>query len=297
MKCGYVALVGEPNVGKSTLVNAMVGQKLSIVSDKPQTTRQRVLGIYNDERAQVIFLDTPGHVAPKYRLHERMMSFIGEALVDADVVVFLADATSKSPVPEDLEKRINREGRRKPVLYVLNKIDLVGGEAVEAVIKLQSGKHLYDNVLAVSALRGKGVEDLRNQLVGFLPDQEAFYPGDIISEHPERFFAAEFVREQVFQNFRDEIPYSTAVEIREYREREDRKTYIAADIIVERESQKGILIGKNGAALKTLGAAARREIEEFIGRPVYLELFVKVREKWRNKDHTLDRLGYKRQSS
>ncbi len=289
-----MALVGEPNVGKSTLVNALVGQKFSIVSDKPQTTRQRVLGIATDEGSQIIFLDTPGLLTPKYLLQERMVSYIDAAVSDADVVLLLADAGRQGRISEGLETLFKRKKKSRPFVYVLNKTDLLSEGVRSEILAAEASKGIFDAVIGVSALKGTNIDEVRKVVLTHLPEQPPFYPDDIISEHPERFFAAEFIREQIFLKFRDEIPYSTAVEIRDFKERSAGKTFISADVIVERDSQKRIVIGKNGQALKELGVASRAQIEEFLGMPVFLELFVKVRDKWRQKEIHLNRLGYGR---
>jgi len=241
-KAGYVAIVGEPNVGKSTLMNALLDQKLSIVASRPQTTRQRV------------------------------------ALGDS--------------IPEPVESALAQILGKKKTILVLNKVDTIHRDEVLPLIEAFSKRELFNDIVPVSALRRENLNELLRTILKDLPVHPPFYPPDIVSEQPERFFAAELVREKIFETFREEIPYSTAVEIIEFKEREQGKTYISADIIVERDSQKGILIGKRGAALKDIGMRARKDIEEFIGRAVYLELRVKVRERWREDEGWLRRLGY-----
>jgi GTP-binding protein Era len=292
-KAGYAALIGEPNVGKSTLLNALLRQKLSIVTNKPQTTRQRVLGIVSTESYQIVFLDTPGIIEPKYLLQREMMKHSSRALEEADVIVALADAYDEGTLPDIVLKRLEFYKTKKPLLLVLNKADLLAEPAIEHLIQKQKERGIYDEVIALSALKKKNVDSLEKALVRFMPEHPAYYPEDIASEHPERFFAAELLRERIFEQFSDEIPYATAVDIREFKEREAGKTFISADIIVERDSQKGILIGKKGEALKKLGQAARKEIESFLQHPVFLELHVTVRKHWRENATMMQRFGYK----
>lgn len=291
-RAGYVAIVGEPNVGKSTLMNALLNQKISIVTKKPQTTRQRVLGILTHDDYQIIFLDTPGLLKPKYLLHEKMMSAAESALADADVVVVMTEVSKGSELPEEVARRVMHQKLGKPTLLVVNKVDTVRKEEILPVIDRFAKMEVFREIIPISALKQDNLSDLLKTIVGYLSEHEPFYPADIVSESPERFFVAEFIREKIFEQFREEIPYSTAVEIVEFKEREVGKTYINADIIVERDSQKGILIGQKGAALKRVGESARKEIELFLDRPVFLELHVKQRDKWRESEQWLKRFGY-----
>lgn len=288
-KSGYVALVGKPNAGKSTLMNALVGSRLSIVSHKPQTTRNRVIGILSDTDSQVIFLDTPGIITPKYRLHEVMMGYVQQAAEDADLIFLLIDAsdtdTDFTGIFEQLKKL------SAPVYLILNKCDLINQEKAAYLMEAYASQFRFKATFAVSALEGFGVQELKTFIKENLPIGPPFYPKDQLSEHPERFFVAELIREQIFLQYEQEIPYCCAVDILQYKE-SDSIDYIDADIIVERESQKGILIGKGGSKLKRLGTEARKEIERFIGKKVHLKLFVKVREKWREKESFLRGLGY-----
>jgi GTPase len=291
-KAGYVAIVGEPNVGKSTLLNALLDQKISIVTNKPQTTRQRVLGILSRDEAQIIFLDTPGLLKPKYLLHEEMVKHAESALADADIILVMNDAAKKAQLPEEVRIRILPLCKIKPVFLIINKADKVNKGELLPIIHTFSQEMQFKEIIPVSALKRDNLDAILKSIIHYLPEHEAFYSKDIVSEYPERFFVAEFIREQLFEKFREEIPYSTAVEIREFKEREKGKTLINADIIVERDSQKGIVIGKNGEALKHIGTEARREIETFLQHEVFLELHVKVREKWRENDTMLRQLGY-----
>jgi GTPase len=291
-KAGYVAIVGEPNVGKSTLLNTLLDQKISIVTNKPQTTRQRVLGILSKEDAQIIFLDTPGLLKPKYLLHKEMVKHAENALVDADIILVMTDAASKPELPDEVRMRVLPLCKVKPVFLVINKVDKANKAELLPIIQAFAQGKQFKEIIPISALKRDNLDALLKTLIQYLPEHEAFYPKDIVSEYPERFFVAEFIREKLFEKYREEIPYSTAVEIREFKEREAGKTLINADIIVERESQKGIVIGKKGEALKEIGTEARREIENFLQHEVFLELHVKVREKWRESETIIRQLGY-----
>lgn len=287
-RSGYVALIGKPNVGKSTLMNALVGRKLSIVTRKPQTTRHRVLGILSSDTYQIIFLDTPGIIKPRYQLHESMMHNVEDAIADADVLVFMADATQSHPDEFSLDFI-----RELPAILAINKMDLIRQDdalpLVESYVELRS----FDEIVPISAVTGFNLDVLLNNIVDRLPTGPPFYPKDVVSEHPERFFVAEIIREKIIEQYREEIPYSVQVNIAQYEERDDQKDFVAAEIVVERDAQKGILIGKGGRALKRLGTEARKGIEEFLERSVYLDLHVKVREGWRNRPTYLRSYGYR----
>ena len=294
-RCGYVAIVGLPNVGKSTLLNALLGQKLSIVTPKPQTTRHRLLGILTNELAQVIFLDTPGLLTPKYLLHERMMEHAALAIGDADVILVMVDATAPDNdgwLGQDALVRHLKEAKA-PCILLINKVDRVAKPSLLPMIQRFARHGMFREIVPVSALRQDGTEDVLRLLTALLPVHPPLYPPDVVSEQTERFFVSEIVREQVFLSCKEEIPYSTAVDVVEFRERPNEKTLIRAEIYVERSSQRGIIIGKDGSMLKKIGSAARKEAEALLQRPVYLELHVKVREEWRQKKAWLDKLGYK----
>jgi len=290
-KCGYVALIGQPNVGKSTLMNNLLQFKLSIVTPKPQTTRHRVLGILNEPGMQIIFLDTPGILKPRYRLQEVMVKTARAAVADADLVLFMIDATAGTSTA-NVEMFREVLASPKPVIIVLNKTDLIARLNLLPIIEYYHTECKISDIIPISAMTGDGLLDLKEAIKKYLPLNVPFYSLDYITEQPERFFVAEIVREKIFQNYGEEIPYSTTVTIEEFKEREKGKDYIRAMIYVERLSQKGILIGKKGAALKTIGQLARVEIEHFLQRAVYLELHVGVKEKWRSKDRALRELGY-----
>ena len=288
-KCGYVAIIGKPNAGKSTLINALMGQKMSIVTDKPQTTRHRILYLLSEDHYQLIVLDTPGIVEPRYQLHEAMMHNVKRAIDDADLVIFLTDTRTKIPD----EKGIKLLGK-KPSMLVINKLDLIDQRQALPLAEAYLNKHPFDEIIPVSALKGTNIDVLLKLMVEYLPDGPALYPKDMLSEHPNRFFVSEIIREKIFELYSNEIPYSTQVNIADYKEAQDihRKDVIDAEIVVDKKSQKGILIGRNGEALKKVGKEAREAIEEFIGRPVYLQLYVKVREDWRNSSGLLNSFGY-----
>lgn len=294
-RCGYVTIMGEPNVGKSTLMNTLLQQKISIVTPKPQTTRHRILGILSTDAYQMIFLDTPGIIKPKYKLQEVMMQFASLAVQDADVLLFMIDAT-RPRMDADLahaEAFAMLKHLNKPVILIINKVDLINKAEILPVIDFYSKAYPFREIFPISALKGIGTSDLLAAIVPLLPVHPPLYPTDIVSDHSERFFVSEIIREKIFLATREEVPYSTTVEVVEFKERETGKTFISAEIYVERDSQKAILIGKNGERLKQIGAKAREEIELFLQRPVYLDLHVKVQKEWRNNPAALARLGYK----
>jgi GTP-binding protein Era len=290
-RCGYVAILGQPNVGKSTLLNALLHFKLSIVSPKPQTTRKRILGILNRPASQMIFFDTPGILEAHYRLQQALVRAAFQAMREADVQLMMVEP-SASPSPADLAILNRLADTGKPIILVINKIDTVAKDHLLPVIAAFQNKPNVKEIVPVSALHQDGVEALAEVLEKYLPAHEPFYDSELLTDHPERFLAAEIVREKIFLRYGEEIPYSTSVQIEEFVERPGHKDYIRAIIFVERESQKGILIGKGGQALKQVGKLAREELEQLLGRPVYLELFVAVKERWRERESELRSLGY-----
>lgn len=294
-KSGYVALIGEPNVGKSTLLNSLLQQKISIVTSKPQTTRHKILGILSGDGHQIIFLDTPGIIKPKYLLQEAMMKFATSAVEDADVVLLLVDAErAKQKAYTTNNEAVEKiKAANKTTFLVVNKIDLLKKEEVLPLLLELQLLFPFDEIVPLSAVKGFNTKELLTTIVKYLPDHEAYYDTGIVSDAQEKFFVSEIIREKIFEQFAEEIPYSTTVDIVEFKERGANKHLIAADIIVERKSQKGILIGRQGSALKKLGTVARIGIEEFLGHSVFLELHVKVREDWRGDQQWLNRLGYK----
>jgi GTP-binding protein Era len=294
-KAGFVSILGLPNAGKSTLLNALLGQKLSIITNKPQTTRKRILGILTDSNYQVIFFDTPGILNPSYLLQEKMMEQVQQSVYDGDVLLFIVDLEND---PSG-EKFLNDEyissilsKKTKPFILVLNKIDKSSQEKVTSLVELFEEKNLFTRIIPVSALLAANVAEVLNAIIELLPENPNYYPDDIVADANERFFVSEIIREKIFQQYQEEIPYSTEVIIAEFSENEGRKDYIRADIIIEKDSQKGILIGKQGLAIKKLGQSARFDIEKFLDRPVFLELRIKVKAKWRSDEKTLKDLGY-----
>lgn len=287
-KSGYVAIVGKPNAGKSTLLNSLIGTKISIATKKPQTTRHRVIGIYSNADSQIIFLDTPGLIKPRYKLQETMMKKVNESYVDADIILFVVEATEKKLSAETFEplRKLN-----KPVILLVNKMDLIKNAQVLPLVDRLSKLYPFDEILPISARLGTGIDELMKEIMKRLPVGPPFYPKDQVSEHPERFFVAELIREQIFILYKQEIPYSCAVNIIQYEENASRDI-IEAEIVVNRDSQKGILIGKKGQALKKLGITSRRSIEQFLDKKVRLNLFVKTRDRWREKGNFLRDYGY-----
>ncbi len=291
-KAGYVALIGRPNVGKSTLMNVLLGQKLSIVTSKPQTTRHRILGILSGKDYQIIFLDTPGLLIPRYKLQETMVKAAQSAIEEADILLFMTEPEEKiSKANQNILSDLIKT--KKPIILTINKIDLIEKEKLLPIIGEYAKRFGLPNIIPISALKNDGLDKVKHVLIDHLSIGFPFYPEDMITDHPERFFVAEIIREKIFQKYGEEIPYSTTVTIEEFIERDQGKDYIRAVIYVEKDSQKGIIIGKQGAALKRVGQIAREELEMFLGRPVYLELFVKVKEKWRLRKGILRELGYK----
>lgn len=286
-RSGFVALIGKPNVGKSTLMNALVGRKLSIVSKRPQTTRHRILGILTGDGYQALFLDTPGVIRPRYRLQESMMHSLEGAVQDADIQILLIDASRREPDERLLEVLTDR-----PAVLVLNKMDLIEQDDALPLVAFFTERRSFDAVLPISALTGHNVDKLRSHIVDSLPEGPPFYPPEMISEHPERFFVSEIIREKIFELYREEIPYATQVNVVAFEERPDGKDFIDAEIVIESDSQKPIIIGKKGAGIKRIGSMARPDIEAFLDRPIFLQLHVKVRKDWRRKDTFLRSYGY-----
>lgn len=302
-KSGFVAVVGRPNVGKSTLVNRIVGQKVAIVSPKPQTTRSRILAILTREDAQVIFVDTPGLHRPHHKLGEAMVATATRAIPDADVVLFMVDA-SVPPTEEDrMIAGLIEQQTSAPVILALNKMDLLPPDKVEAhtqaywalcraLLPPPEGEAKGGGWMMTTATEGTNLDELLHMIVEALPEGPPYYPGDQVTDQTEREIAAELVREQVLRHTRQEVPHSVAVVVEEFKERENDVVYIAANVFVEKQSQKGIIIGKGGRMLRQIGAAARGEIERMTGGRVYLDLWVKVRKDWRRDEEELRRLGY-----
>lgn len=290
MKSGFVNIFGKPNAGKSTLLNALLGEKLAIVSHKSQTTRQRIKGFINEPGVyQIVLSDTPGIMdEPKYKLHEKMMQQVKGALEDADVAVLLADATGNF---DEINTLFLSLQLKVPVLLVLNKTDKISKEKLDAATSFFAQQPYGKNTIPVSALQNSNINILLEKMVELLPEGEPFYPQDDLTDMPVKFFAGEIVREKIFELYQEEIPYDTAIVVNEFKERED-IIKIQADIIVQRETQKGIILGEKGNMIRELGTLARIDIEKFLQKKVYLQLFVRVRPKWRDNELYLKEYGY-----
>lgn len=290
-KSGFVSIVGRPNVGKSTLLNSIIGQKVAIVSDKPQTTRNRIQGIYTGERGQAIFIDTPGVHKPKHRLGEYMVDITSRALREVDLILYVVDASVSLGSGEEyiINKLMPLE---TPIFLVPNKIDLVDDGKVLELIQQLAAKMNFAEVVPVSAAKKGNLDRLMEVLFNYLPEGPLYYPEDEYTDQPERFIVAEYIREKALYLTREEVPHSLAVEIEEFETRNN-LIYVRAAIYTERDSQKGIIIGKSGSMLKKIGEMARRDIENLLGCQVYLELWVKVKKDWRNSESQLKNLGYR----
>ena len=289
-KSGFVNIIGNPNVGKSTLINSFLGTKLSIITPKVQTTRHRILGILNKENYQIVFSDTPGILNPKYEMQKRMLNYIFSAIEDADILLYLTDIADLKKTNEKIIGRINK--LTIPVLLVINKIDVHKENEIEAAINFWKKKLPKAEIHKISALRGDNLPELLNRIIELLPYHPPYYDDtESISDKTERFFVSEIIREKIFMNYHQEIPYSVDVQIDEFKEKEE-ITVIKAIIYVMHQSQKIIIIGKNGSAIKKIGIEARKDIETFLGKKVFLELRVKVKENWRNNQNILKRFGY-----
>ena len=289
-KSGFVNIVGNPNVGKSTLMNDLVGERISIITSKAQTTRHRIMGIVNAPGYQIVFSDTPGVLKPKYKLQESMLSFSEGALTDADVLIYVTDVVEDPTKNADFLARVAKE--TVPVLLVINKIDLMKGQAdLEAIVEKWKGILPNAEIFPTSATERFNVDNLMKRIVELLPEGEPYFGTDALTDKPARFFVTEIIREKILLNYDKEIPYSVEVIVEKFEETEG-SIHIMTVIYVERDSQKGILIGKGGAMLKKVGTEARKDIEAFFGKKVYLELFVKVEPNWRNRENKLRTFGY-----
>jgi GTP-binding protein Era len=289
-RSGFVNILGNPNVGKSTIMNALVGEKLSIITPKAQTTRHRIMGIVNGDDFQIVYSDTPGILRPKYRLQESMVNFINIALSDADIILYVTDITEKSGVENLYVEKI--KGMGTPIIVVINKIDLSNQSDLEKIAQQWQEKFPGSPVIPVSALKQFNLDTLLNAVTSRLPEGEPYFPKDQLTDKHERFFASEIIREKILFNYQKEIPYSAEVEIENFKE-EKNLIRIRALIHVIRDSQKGIIIGHRGEKLKKTGTEARLSMEEFFGRKVFLELYVKVTKEWRDKPLALKRFGYR----
>ena len=289
-KSGFAAVIGRPNVGKSTLINRLIGQKIAITSDKPQTTRSRIQCIMTTDDAQIIFLDTPGIHKPKFKLGEYMLRAAEGTLKEVDVIVFVVDATEKFGGGEKyILERL--KATERPVILAVNKLDLIEREKVLPIIAEYSARRNFAAIVPISAADGTNIDDLIDEIKKFLPIGPKYYPDDMVTDQPERLIVAELIREKLLHLTEDEVPHSIAVDIEELTERPNGDHYIRAHIYVERESQKGILIGKRGAMLKKVGEQARTEIEMLLGSKVFLDLWVKVKKDWRNSVGAINSFG------
>ena len=288
-KAGFVNIVGNPNVGKSTLMNRLVGEKISIITSKSQTTRHRIKGIVNTDDYQIVFSDTPGVVKPSYKMQEYMLEFSKSALVDADIILYVTDVVENIEKNLDFIDKVNKSDI--PVLLVINKIDLTTQEKLEALFDKWKSLIPRAEIFPLSATENFNVDNLYKRIVELLPEGEPFFPKDELTDLPSRFFVNEIIREKILQYYDKEVPYSVEVEVEEFKE-DDKRINILAVIYVERSSQKGIIIGSQGEALKKVGTQARLDIEAFFGKKVFLNLYVKVLKDWRNKDSELKNFGY-----
>ena len=288
-KSGFVNIIGNPNVGKSTLMNALVGEKLSIITSKAQTTRHRIMGIVSGEDFQIVYSDTPGILKPSYKLQESMMKFVTGAVADADVILYVTDTVERGERSAGIIDRIRQSG--VSAIVVINKIDLTTPEALEALVDKWQGELPEARIVPASAKENFNIEGLFKTILDLLPEGPAFYPKDTLTDKTLRFFASEIIREKILRFYDKEIPYCCEIEIEGYKE-EPAIDRIAATIYVARDSQKGILIGHKGEKLKRVGQAAREDMEQFLGKKVFLQLFVKVNDDWRNNERQLRRFGY-----
>jgi GTP-binding protein Era len=288
-KAGFVSILGSPNVGKSTLMNALVGENLSIITSKVQTTRHRIMGILNGEDFQLVFSDTPGIIdKPGYKLHKAMMAFVESAMEDADIFLYVTEVNGDT-LHEEVLSKMQKAGSK--IIVILNKIDLSNQEVLEQRVDYWKELLPTAEIIPVSALHNFNVETVLNVLIANLPESPAFYPKDELTDKTMRFFVSEIIREKILLNYKKEIPYSTEVAVEEYKESDDRID-IRATIFVIRETQKMIIIGKNGQAIKRVGIDARKDIEEFVGKHIYLDITVKVSKDWRENENQLKRFGY-----
>ena len=289
-KAGFVNIIGNPNVGKSTLMNALVGERLSIITSKAQTTRHRILGIVNGEDFQIVFSDTPGIIKPAYELQESMMDFVKSAFEDADVLIYMVEIGEKELKDENFFNKIKLS--KVPILLLINKIDQSTQEEVEAKIEYWKENVPNAKVLPISALEGFNIQTVMDGILHLIPESPPYYPKDQLTDKPERFFVNETIREKILMHYKKEIPYAVEIDTEEFFE-EDNLIKIRSVIMVERETQKGIIIGHKGKSLKRVGTEARKDLEKFFGKKIFLELYVKVNKNWRSNNKQLKRFGYK----
>ena len=290
-RSGFINIIGNPNVGKSTLMNNLVGEKLSIITSKAQTTRHRILGIVNGDNFQLIFSDTPGIIKPSYELQDSMMDFVKSALEDADVLLYMVEIGEKSIKDSEVHDKI--QSAKIPTIILLNKIDLSTQEDIKNQINIWSNQYPNTEIYPVSALNNFNTEKVINRIIELIPESPAYFPKDQLTDKPERFFVNEKLREKILLYYNKEIPYSVEVQTEEFKE-EESIIRIRSLILVERESQKGIIIGHNGVALKKIGSKARIDLEKFFGKKIFIELHVKVSKNWRSNSNELRKFGYKK---
>lgn len=288
-KSGFVNIIGNPNVGKSTLMNQLVGERLSIITNKVQTTRHRILGIVTTPEMQIVFSDTPGILNPAYELQSKMMDFVNEAFKDADIILYVVEPEDKQLINEDFNQKLQKVN--VPVIVLINKIDTIGQDNLEEIVNYWHAQLPEAEILPISALTGFNTGFLLEKIKTLLPEGPMYYPEDQLTDKSERFIVNEVVRERILENYQQEIPYAVEVVTERFIEEED-VIKIDSDIYVERDSQKGILIGHKGSSLSKVGKEAREELEKFFGKKIYLKLFVKVKKNWRKKDIDLKRFGY-----
>ncbi len=290
-RSGYVSIIGRPNVGKSTLLNSILGEKIAIVSSKPQTTRNRIIGIKTLTDAQIIFIDTPGIHKPRHRLGELMVKYAQESMKEVDIILFMVEPSE--PGPGDLYILEKLKDLKQNIFLVINKVDTVRKPDILPIIDAYSKLYPFKEIIPISALKGDGIDDLLNLILDYLPEGPKYYIEDNITDQIERFMVSEIIREKIIEQTAEEVPYSVAVEITDWSEREDGVIFINANILVEREGQKGIIIGKGGQRLKSIGTNARVDIEKLLDARVFLELWVKVKKDWRSNKKILRELGFK----
>lgn len=287
-KAGYVSIIGKPNVGKSTLLNALMGHKLAITTPKAQTTRHRIFGIINGENFQLVLSDTPGIIDPAYKLQESMMNYVDESLIDGDVVLIMVEANQKE-MGEEVNKRLRKI--KQPLILIINKIDNLSQEQVLAEVNRWKELNIAQTIIPISALNKFNTNELKNMLIDMMPVSPPYFDKEQYTDKSDRFLSSEIIREKIFQRYKKEIPYSCQVVVNSFKESE-KLIKIQAEIFVERDSQKGILIGNKGVALKNTGTAARQDLENLFGKQVFLELFVKVKPNWRSDEKLLKEMGY-----
>ena len=288
-KAGFVTILGNPNVGKSTLMNELMGERLSIITQKAQTTRHRILGVISEEDYQIVFSDTPGVINPHHNLHEAMMNFVNTSLEDADVILYMVDCSKEDLKDVKFLEKIN--SFQTPIILIINKIDLIDQSEVTSLIDYWSNKILNTTILPISALKKFNIDRIKEEIIGLLPESPAYFPKDTLTDKSERFIVSEIVREKILERYKQEIPYSVEVVVNSFKDK-DKVIVIDATIYVERESQKAIILGKKGVAINAVGTSARKTMQNFFKKKIFLGLFVKVAKDWRSKKTQLKKFGY-----